>query len=267
MLIPALVAAPPSVEKLLRKPRYGEVRIELNNGDFVSGVVTRVTTEFIGVRDILDCELVPISDIRRVRSKPATQRLQDAVDITAMYALMSPAFVFLLAYEVTDAVKRRRRPLDGRWQSGDGTVLSIYGVAADRQQYAVEEGQFTVRNQIITMSSREKFDMTFGCADLTLTGTDRAYKLSTRPTTHPAAAPLVGDWSETRNKWTFRSDGTYQILRHLETIRGTIEKPGHDILIAWADGTQSTATRKHKTLSLTTNGLTEQYRESPPSTF
>ena len=63
---------------------------------------------------------------------------------------------------------------------------------------------------------------------------------------------------------TFRDDGTYQITRPVVSLRGQVEKKSGGFVISWTDGGRSWVTQLPKSLSVTTNGTTDEYRQYEP---
>ncbi len=263
ILIHSLIAAPTSVEKLLRKPLLGPVRIDLNNGSQIEGYLARVTTQFIAVKRAQSCELVPIAEIRELR-RP---RVQDDE---------GPLWGWILAFTVTSPVwvpaaaiheikrpfvkdSNQTLPFTGRWKSPDGKSLAITEWAAERWRFSTEDATYQIDHTRLRLDSGETYDAEYECDMLRLGGETLIQK--TQP--QPAEAPNVGAWypnpAAQRPEWTFRADRTYNRTRQLSYISGTVDKAGHNVLITWPDGTQSIATRHGKTITLTTNGVVEEF--------
>jgi hypothetical protein len=263
ILASSLAAAPPSVEKLLKKPRLGDVALELRNGEKSEGALARVTDRFLALREPGGCKLIPVPDIREVRFKQA--RPDDPADIAlvvAMAVIASPVVVPMLPAQLI--MLAVTHVYDGEWESSDGKTLSISQTGSRRQKFNIARGRFILSDQVLQVG-QESFRVEFDCDAVILTSPDLSVRLNLRQPPSRASGPVVGSWLErARNaeaNWSFRSDGTYRLSRSIApVVWGNRKGPS----IAWQDGTESHLRRFGKTLFVTTNGVTEKYRKSRP---
>jgi hypothetical protein len=258
-LVPALLAAPPSVEKLLNRPRPGEVIVDLKNGQWRKGTSASITDQFIALRDANGCENIPISDIAKVRRAPASR---DEIGYTflvgAAVLVLSPLWAPPYLIHLIREDLSRNAAFYGQWESAGGTTLSIRDKDVTRHDYTATDGHFRVEDQTLLLDGSE-FRIRYDCESLVLTsaGTSIHLRNQRRPE-GPASAPILGRWGEVRTarSWDFFQDGTYRKLEELPATFG--KRVGSSIL--WQDGTKSNLKRDGRLLSVTINGVTEAFR-------
>jgi hypothetical protein len=132
ILIPALMVASgggadDSVQKLLRKPRFGVARIDFADGTQAAGTVSRVTTQFLTLHETSTCRNVEVAQIASVKWYPNQGDSLGFKDIGLM-VISSPIWI---PWVVASALEDRDEtsPLDGDWESistpPDGKISRI----------------------------------------------------------------------------------------------------------------------------------------------
>jgi hypothetical protein len=280
ILIPALTVASSegasdSVQKLLRKPRQGVARISFADGTRAMGVVNRVTSQFITLREVDTCrnvELAQITSLEWLRGQGDS--LGDTLGLIVWVVIGSP---FWIPWYIADALGHgdETSPLRGTWEStpasADGKISRIeshQGNGFVQLGVAVGKGKYAVIGQELHLTYDasgpvETTPLRFDCESLVL-GDE---KLSTQFSRHSAQPPIVGRWRTTkdrRSSWEFTASGTFEKRIIESQINGQIQKIKGGVRVKWLgpdarpDEEWGIRTKGHH-LFITAGGATTEY--------
>jgi hypothetical protein len=246
VLIPALLVASGggasnSVRKLLRKPRYGPARVTFADRTQADGTVSRVTSQFLTLREGNTCRNVELAEIASVKWLPHPD---DSLGLgyTALMVISSPIWMpWSLAYDLGH--RNENSPLDGNWESTpmlpDGRVSRIEGNESRFVQLsgvAVGKGKYEVAGQALHLiydasGLAETIPLQFECESLVL-GTQQ---LSAPFPTNRAQAPIVGHWHTSRrdDTWEFTASGMFEKRITVSQIYGQITKIKGGVRVKW----------------------------------
>jgi hypothetical protein len=279
VLIPALLVASgggasDSVQKLLRKPRYGVARINFADGTQAAGTVSRVTDQFVTLREGNTCRNVELAQIASIKWLPNQgDSLGDTLGWITFGVIASPILVpVYIAYLLED---RDDSPLSGNWESipasPDGTISRIEGNYAGglvRRSVAVEKGTYQVVGQDLHLAYEgsglvETIPYRFDCESLYL----GAQKLSVPYSTQSARAPIVGRWlphGERGGSFELTESGTFEKRIAQSQVNGQIKKIKGGVHVKWLgpdakpDEEWGIRTKGHH-LFITAGGATTEY--------
>jgi hypothetical protein len=278
LLIPALLVASgegasDSVQKLLRKPRYGLARITLTDGTQAQGIVSRVTSQFVTLRERNTCRNVKLAAIASVKRVPGQgDSPEDTLGWLVFGVIASPILVpVYIAYLLED---RNDSPLNGSWETtttlpgGKISRIEGNGNGLGQRSLAVEKGRYEVIAQDLHLAYDgsglvETIPIQFECDSLLL----GSQELSAQVSTHSAQAPIVGRWHPNtgrRGSWEFTASGTFEKRVAESEIQGQIEKIKGGVRVRWLgpdakpDEAWSIRTKGHH-LFITVGGGTTEY--------
>jgi hypothetical protein len=281
ILIPALLVASgestsESVQKLLRKPRYAPAEIDFVDGTHVRGVVSRVTSQFVTLRDAEGCLNVELAQIASVKWLPnQDESWGDKMTLIAMVAIASPVLIPLVIAEALGHRDKSRNPLYGNWESNQTTpeakisrIEGSYQTGFIERSLAVERGRYEIIGQDLHLAYDESglvetIPFQFDCDSLILGD----QKLLPRRSPSPAQTPIVDRWLprlDHSSFWEFTASGTFE-KRIAESQRnGQIEKIKGGVRVKWLgpdakpDEEWGVRTKGHH-LFITAGGATTEY--------
>ncbi len=295
ILIPALVIASgegvsDSVQKLLRKPRYGPMQINLLDGTHTDGTITRVTTEFLTLREPSTCENVELSKIASFKRLPPQGDGGGAIVGLGFLVLTSPFWVpSYVASTLSDGINGRDA-LHQNWESittsADGKVsrIEFYEPTLVREELTVRRGHYEVTGDQLQLSYEgsglsETIPFRFDCEALILGPPAAEWRLDSADSgSNQAQPPIVGRWHDQENssygfqpklQWEFSPSGTFE-TRTIEARRfGTFKRGKKDsVRVTWglpsgaAEEEWYVRTAKHR-LFVTAGGITREYERFP----
>ena len=250
VLIPALLVGSgeggsDSVQKLLRKPRYALARISFTDGTHAQGVASRVTSQFVTLREASSCRNVELAQIASVKWLPNQgDPLGDTLTLIAMVVIASPVLIPLAIVELLGHKDENNSPVRGHWESTptspDGMISRIegdYGGGFVRRSVSVKKGRYELIGQDLhftydTSSTVETVPIQFDCDSLMLGG----QKLSARLSSGPARPPIVGRWFpdvDPNSSWEFTESGRFEKRTAESQINGQIEKIKGGVRVKW----------------------------------
>jgi hypothetical protein len=279
VLIPALLVASgesvsDSVQKLLRKPRYGETRIAFADGTQTAGAVSRVTNQFITLREANRCRNVEAAQIASVKWLPnQSDSLEDTLTGILMVVITSPIWIpWMIAYALGH--RDETSPLSGNWESTstspDGKMSRVEGSGniLVQRSVIVAKGRYEVIGQDLHLTYdgsglAETIPVEFDCDSLIL----GAQKLLARFSTTRAQAPIVGRWFPERDRrsfWEFIASGAFEKRISESQVQGQIRKIKGGVRVKWlgpdAKPDEDWAIRsKAAHLFITAGGVTTEY--------
>jgi len=247
VLIPALLVASgggasDSVQKLLRKPRFGPARIDFTDGTQATGVVNRVTTQFLSLSEPNTCRNVALAQIASIKWFPSPD---DSLGLgyLALMVVSSPIWIpWSIAYDLGH--RDENSPLDGSWESATmspaGKIRRIevdYRNVLVQRSIDVDKGRYEVIGQELHLAYDgnrlvETIPIEFDCDSLVLGG----HKLSTRNSTNRAQAPIVGRWLPDGDRysfWEFAASGAFEKRIAESHVEGQIAKIKGGVRVKW----------------------------------
>jgi hypothetical protein len=295
VLIPALMVASgggasDSIQKLLRKPRYGQMQINLLEGIHIDGAVTRVTTEFLTLREPTTCENVELSKIASFKRLPPLGDGGGAIFEIGLLVLASPFWgPFYIASTLSDGINGLDA-LHRNWESippsAEGKVnrIEFYEPSLAREELSVRRGHYEVTGDQLQLSYEgsgisETIPFRFDCEALVLGPPTAEWRLdSADPGSNQAQPPIVGRWHDGENsgyavqprlQWEFGPSGTFE-KRTIEARRFGTFKRGkkHSVRVTWSlpsgavEEEWYVRTAKHR-LFVTASGITTEYERAP----
>ena len=205
--------------------------------------VSRVTTQFVTLREAKTCRNVEVAQIASVKWAPNQgDPLGDTLTLIAMLVIESPVLIPLAIVELLGH-RGEGNPLSGHWESipsPDGMVSRIeghYGGGFVRRSVSVKKGRYELIGQDLhltydTSGPVETVPIQFDCDSLMLGG----QKLSARLSSGPARPPIVGRWFpdvEPQQFLGFTESGRFEKRTAESQINGQIEKIKGGVRVKW----------------------------------
>jgi hypothetical protein len=281
ILIPVLMvasggSASDSVQKLLRKPRYGRAQINFADGTQAAGFVSRVTSQFLTLREANTCRNVDLAQIASVKWLPGQgESLGDTLGSIEMAVILSPFWGPVYIADVLGHRGDSDRLLGGSWDSTptspDGKISRIEGERGNRflqRRVAVAKGRYEVIGQDLHLAYDgsglvETIPFQFDCESLIF----RGRRLLARIPTKVAQPPIVGRWLSRgvrQISWEFTASSTFEKRITESQIEGQIEKIKGGVRVKWLgpgakpDEGWGIRTKGHH-LFITAGGATTEY--------
>ncbi len=244
-----------SVQKLLRKPQYGQMQIKFLDGTHIDGAVTRVTTEFVTLREPATCENVELSKIASFKRLPPQGDGGGAVFEIGLLVLASPLWgPFYIASTLSDGINGLDA-LHRNWESiptsaeGNVSRIEFYEPSLVQEELTVRRGHYQVTGDQLQLSYQgsglsETIPFRFDCEALILGPPTAEWRLdSADPGSNQAQPPIVGHWHDKENsgygvqprpQWEFSPSGTFE-TRTIEARRfGAFKREKkHSVRVTW----------------------------------